>query len=650
MGLPGPQGPQGPQGNTGVAGPQGNPGVMGLPGPQGPQGIQGPQGNTGATGPQGPPGVMGLPGPAGIIGGGTLNRLVRWTGAGTVDASGVEDNGTTVSLLSRNLDVATGRVRIRQFGDPVSGARLSVIGSGASGEGTLGTGIEFGHPNVGGYRSSLGAWNTNGNGFVALHAEHGTNDNTFRTRGIAGMVLLADLAGGLAFRTLAANADNQGGTTTLALFSNGNLATFGPGNCVQVTDRSASGSAILYRNAGINYLWDSTYGETLSWGSAGIINLLANRLDLGGVQTLSRDGTYTRLLDPSGRNAIFLGAGGDQNNYYDNTNHYFRNRAAGASVTLWLGGGVGGETGVRLANVDNTYLRLTNGRSSQTAAGLIIENPSNGAVMGYLYADGGGGVGLGQIGLLGSDGNWKIRVNNNGTHMPTRLLMESSVPIVFGADAVGNPRLAFQDGGSSGRIRVQGGDGDSGFRFVNANNTDGYGWVLGYADISGIRIFPRNGTRALAIRDDDQLGYEGGRLSVRPAATSVVAGAHIIADSTLGGFGSAYLEARNARTRWSFVRLGDADAGFFWDFGYNETVQGDTRLGFRWQGGGPQVWFSANGNITNTGLINAQGTGGDNTFPGGITGRGGRRVPEVEFGTVAPTAARPIGTIYIQTV
>lgn len=85
---------------------------------------------------------------------------------------------------------------------PVSNAMLSVI-KGQSNQ------IEWGHENTGGYRSTIGADAGDGHPFIAFLAEAGTNNNTFRTRGFNGTVLLAQ-SNTLDFLSLSnANADNQ---------------------------------------------------------------------------------------------------------------------------------------------------------------------------------------------------------------------------------------------------------------------------------------------------------------------------------------------------------------------------------------------------------------------------------------------------------
>ena len=94
----------------------------------------------------------------------------------------------------------------------------SVISSGNS--------LEWGHGNSAGYRSTLGALSGGGQPFIALSGEHGTNANTFRTRGLKGHVIQTDNTGGLQFKALqTANGDNQTGTTTLDVNNLGYVKT-----------------------------------------------------------------------------------------------------------------------------------------------------------------------------------------------------------------------------------------------------------------------------------------------------------------------------------------------------------------------------------------------------------------------------------------
>jgi hypothetical protein len=59
-----------------------------------------------------------------------------------------------------------------------------------------------------------------------------------------------------------------------------------------------------------------------------------------GNTALTLNDTYFRLHDPQGRVAAYLGGTGDQNNYYDNTNHYFRDASANLRISFSSGGDI----------------------------------------------------------------------------------------------------------------------------------------------------------------------------------------------------------------------------------------------------------------------------------------------------------------------
>lgn len=108
-----------------------------------------------------------------------------------------------------------------------------------------GNSIEFGNPNVAGFRSVLGNDAGGGNNYVALHGEAGTNVNTIRTRGNKASIIRADLAGGINFETVAsANADNQAKVLTASLSAAGVFAPVG------LVDLSGAGaSQVKFSNA-----------------------------------------------------------------------------------------------------------------------------------------------------------------------------------------------------------------------------------------------------------------------------------------------------------------------------------------------------------------------------------------------------------------
>lgn len=77
-------------------------------------------------------------------------------------------------------------------------------------------------PNPAGYGNTLGCKTGGGQGFVAFNAEHGTNANTFKTRGIIGCGIASNNNGVMYFFTVDnANADNQTETTRAMLSATG---------------------------------------------------------------------------------------------------------------------------------------------------------------------------------------------------------------------------------------------------------------------------------------------------------------------------------------------------------------------------------------------------------------------------------------------
>ncbi len=124
----------------------------------------------------------------------------------------VESDGNSSMLF---VDAGNNRVQIGGTA-PVSDAFLTTSKNGNN--------IEWGHTNASGYRSVLGAFSSGGAPFIALHAEAGTNANTFQTRGIAGNVITTDNAGALVIQQVTtATADNQSGTERARFDSSGDL-------------------------------------------------------------------------------------------------------------------------------------------------------------------------------------------------------------------------------------------------------------------------------------------------------------------------------------------------------------------------------------------------------------------------------------------
>ncbi len=104
--------------------------------------------------------------------------------------------------MASELEVGKAKLgTIAMQGDALLGARVN------------GDSINFGHANQSGYGSNLGCGNNNGHPYLAFMCEHGTNDNTFRTRGEHGNVIQATATGELKFSQVTnASADNQTAT------------------------------------------------------------------------------------------------------------------------------------------------------------------------------------------------------------------------------------------------------------------------------------------------------------------------------------------------------------------------------------------------------------------------------------------------------
>lgn len=120
-------------------------------------------------------------------------------------------------------DVMTGTLSVRSS---VSQYNAGVV----SRQSTQGhASFEFGHTNTAGYGSVLGCQNNTGNPYLAFNAGPGTSViNTFRTLGVAGVVLMSDLAGGLIVGQVPnSNADNQALTNLVTVSGTGGISVVG---------------------------------------------------------------------------------------------------------------------------------------------------------------------------------------------------------------------------------------------------------------------------------------------------------------------------------------------------------------------------------------------------------------------------------------
>ncbi|GEM_PF-3934034 len=142
------------------------------------------------------------------------------TSGGTITSGLI--NGQTISSAANFTGTLTtaDTITVNKYASGVTNAVASFV---SNGSGAFSNGVEFGHTNSAGYRGTLGANVSDGKNFLALNSEGGTAANTYRTRGVAGVVYRSNLSGGAEWLTLSSNADNQAGTSIMTLSSAGAL-------------------------------------------------------------------------------------------------------------------------------------------------------------------------------------------------------------------------------------------------------------------------------------------------------------------------------------------------------------------------------------------------------------------------------------------
>ena len=120
---------------------------------------------------------------------------------------------------------------------------------------TPGNDFEFGHNNLSGYGSTIGAEVGNGVPFICFHCEAGTTNNTYRTRGIPGIAIATS---GAANGTLiigaitTASADNQAPSNLVTITQAGLTTLVGLASTGSATGKTvvcADSSGVLYRSS-----------------------------------------------------------------------------------------------------------------------------------------------------------------------------------------------------------------------------------------------------------------------------------------------------------------------------------------------------------------------------------------------------------------
>lgn len=163
--------------------------------------------------------------------------------------NGASFDGTAdITLDGQTLLPSTVRIGV-QTG--VSGSLLTAVFSG--------NGIEFGHANSAGYRSTLGAESSSGKPFITFFGEAGTTANTYTSRGILSLIIRSG-GGDLEIGSVAsANLANQAFVQKAYLNTAGSLTLQGNlalGAAGQVT--TSSGSLLMASGSGDLYLRAAT--------------------------------------------------------------------------------------------------------------------------------------------------------------------------------------------------------------------------------------------------------------------------------------------------------------------------------------------------------------------------------------------------------
>lgn len=219
------------------------------------------------------------------------NNFIGITGYDDLIIASDEANTGTASTIQFRVD-ASERMRINSAGNVRFGTNSGTYSESLISTIRNGNAIEWGHTNTAGYGSSLGANVGSGAPFIGLSVGAGTNNNTFKTNGIAGSLITTDNAGALIFaRVTTASADNQSSTESMRILSTGGLTFNGDTAAANALDDYEQGTwtpvlatsnadgtysmtvqKAVYRKIG-NIVFYSTYISAVSCTSQGTGNI-----------------------------------------------------------------------------------------------------------------------------------------------------------------------------------------------------------------------------------------------------------------------------------------------------------------------------------------------------------------------------------------
>jgi hypothetical protein len=211
---------------------------------------------------------------------------------------GFETNGSTAMTITNNGKVGIGtsspNAQLQVGGaSQMSNARISARGDGCAA-------LEFGHGNPNGYGSSIGATEPWGIPYLGFNTEAESAGNTFRTRGIVGRVMYADLAGGVKFaRVTNPSAAGQTLTDDMIINSSGNvgIGTTTPSEKLHVAGNILSTGNLSAKSLTVN-------GSTVASQPA---DLFKNGGDTAGAnRTLGNNDHYALGFETNGSTAMTI--------------------------------------------------------------------------------------------------------------------------------------------------------------------------------------------------------------------------------------------------------------------------------------------------------------------------------------------------------
>ena len=218
--------------------------------------------------------------------------------SGTAMDFRVESDSNAYALF---MDANTNCVNIQTSGGVQSIAGLNARVNGAA--------IEFGHTNnSAGYFGTLGAQGNNGHPYLGFSTSAEFNQNTFKTYGAAGNIIVGDLSGNLLFsQVVTASAVNQTPVERMRI-QQGSLVINEPGNNYDFRVESDNNANALLVDAGSDTVCIGT--ATTSGAIANTSPLTAGRFrTLAGAQSAATATATTLVTLPAGFATYIVNAG-----------------------------------------------------------------------------------------------------------------------------------------------------------------------------------------------------------------------------------------------------------------------------------------------------------------------------------------------------